>query len=519
MKRLPLFLVGLFTANFIAAQTLEEGKLALKNENFPKARNILRKIYAETGDKKSAYYLGNAYLRLDEPDSAKIFYNIGATDGKTAYAYLSAARIAVLDNNLTKAKSDLNLAAVTSKMKDAEVLYQAGDALYKPTTVDLAAAISFFEDAYKVDTKHWANMLELGDAYLDNNEGGKAMSKYESGAEINKTLALPQIKIGRLSNRGKMYENAVDAYKKAINLDPNNPLPYWEIGEVYYLSKQYDKAKESFQKYLQLNTDDEQANLKLIVLLNQLKDYEQVIAESKKLLQKDPKNYVLYRALMYSYFEQKNYTEGQNAMKNFWENVPANKVKAYDYTISAKIAATQKDTATVFNYYEKAIEMNPKDADLAAEYAKALYDAKKYDKAITVYNDLISKFGGSSLDYYYLGRSYYITKNYATSDSTFAKFIEKQPTSPDGYKWRAKANTFLDPEMKTGASKPYYEKLIELLKNDPQKYKKDLVEAYHYLAIYAHTKKDMPAVKSYLEQAVAIDPSNKETQELINSLK
>lgn len=30
-------------------------------------------------------------------------------------------------------------------------------------------------------------MLELGDAYLENNEGGKAMSKYESAAEVIKT--------------------------------------------------------------------------------------------------------------------------------------------------------------------------------------------------------------------------------------------------------------------------------------------------------------------------------------------
>ena len=137
MRKIQVLLLSIFITNVMMAQTLEEAKTALNNENFIRAKNILTKLVAGGADKKAAYYLGNAYLRLEDADSAKIFYTIASTDGKTANAYLAQGRLALLANDKTAAKAAFERASIASKMKDAEVLFQAGEAFYKPTPPDL----------------------------------------------------------------------------------------------------------------------------------------------------------------------------------------------------------------------------------------------------------------------------------------------------------------------------------------------------------------------------------------------
>ena len=116
----------------------------------------------------------------------------------TGFAYADVIGAAgLIYFSFTEGKEAFEKAAIVTKMKNSEVLYQAGDAYYRPEIIDLKQAISYFEDAYKLDVKNSTNMLALGDAYLDNNEGGKAMSKYESAAEVNPKLFMAYIKIGR----------------------------------------------------------------------------------------------------------------------------------------------------------------------------------------------------------------------------------------------------------------------------------------------------------------------------------
>ena len=249
MKRTFLQFAMIGAVLSAGAQTLEEARKDIDNENFFRAKNSLKKLLADPSvdHNQAAYYLG---------------------------------RIAIINKKNADAKGLLDKAAITSKMKNSEVLYQIGDAWFKPTTTDLKEAIYYFEEAYKLDLKNSTNMLALGDAYLENNEGGKAMSKYESAAEVNTKLTMAFVKIGRLNVRARTYDDAIAAYKKALSLEPDNALAHKELGEAYYLSKKYDLAKPEFKRYIELNKDDADAKTRFISFLFQSKDYEQVATEA-----------------------------------------------------------------------------------------------------------------------------------------------------------------------------------------------------------------------------------------------
>jgi tetratricopeptide (TPR) repeat protein len=542
MKSIKIFAALLLLSTQVMGQTaLDDAKKEIDKENYIKAKNMLLKILADgSADRvQTAYYLGNAYLKNDDKDSAKVCYRIPGFENKTVYGYLANGRLTLLNGDKAKAKELFEKAAISSKMKNSEVLNQIGDAWYKPTTTDLQEAIRNFEDAYKLDNKNTTNMLELGDAYLDNNEGGKAMSKYESAAEVNPKLTLAFIKIGRLNTRARTYDDAIAAYKKAIALEPDYAIAHKELAEAYYLSKKYDLAKPEFKRYIELNKDDADAKTKFLSFLFSIQNYEQTASEGQKMLDEDPTNYLILRAMFYSTYELKRYKESGDFAQRFWIAAPTSKVKPMDYVYSAKAASKNGDTTMALKYFTTALASDSSNPELLGDYALLMYNTKRYNEAIANYTKKITQFPNPTFyDYYYLGRSNYnlalafkakkddkaakdsAAKYFIACDSAFANVTAKYPTVPDGWQWRAKANNNIDPEMKTGGAKPYYEQFIKTAEasTDPTKYKNFLVESYQYLGAFSLNAKDNGAARGYLNKALELDPANADTKELLKGL-
>lgn len=516
-----VFSAAMLSVTLLAnAQNIEIARKDIDNESYYKAKATLFQMLdnASFDQAHVAYYLGNVYLKTDNVDSAKIWYGKIGTS-KTAYGYLAGARLALIDKDQTKARELFEKAAIISRNKNSEVLYQIGDAWYKPEVISLKEAIYNFEQAWKVDAKNSTNTLALGDAYLDNNEGGKAMSKYESAAELNPKLTMAFIKIGRLNVRGRIYDDAITAYQKAVALEPDNAIAHKELGEAYYLSRKYDLAKPELQKYAELAPEDKDAKTKFISFLFQLKEYEQAVTAANELLQDEPQNFLAWRTVAYSDYELKRYKEGNEAAQKFWEFADPKKVKPIDYVYSARLAAQAGDTAKAFAYFGPALAADSSNADLLSEYAKTLFTAKHYEEAAEQYAAKHAKFGSSSLDLYYWGRANFSAKNYPAADSIFAQFAEKNPTSPDGWLWQAKSLSMQDPELKEGKAFPHYQKFIEIAEADPARNKNNLKEAYQYSGLYNFYKaEDKVAAKASLDKALALDPNDEDIKGLIKSL-
>lgn len=552
MKKLTiLFALALISLRMFGQTPLESAKAEIEKENYLKAINILWPMLAEGASErdKAAYFMGNAFLKNDQADSAKIFYRMmGGAQNKSAWGMLGYGRLTLLNGDLKAAETLFEQAAIKSNMKNSEILYQIGDALFKPTAADLQKAIGYFEDAYKLDNKNTLNMLELGDAYLDNNEGGKAMSKYESAADVDPKLTMAFIKIGRLNYRAHTYDDAISAYKKAINLEPDYALAHWELGQSYYLSKKYDLAKPEFKKYIELNKDDADAKTKFLTFLFQIKEYEQCASEAQSMLKDDPTNFLILRALFYSDYELKRYKEGQDAAQRFWVAAPAIRAKSFDYVYTAKLAVKGGDTALALKYFPMALQNDSLNGELLSDYAMLMFNTRHYYEAIANYTKKVTRFAGAAApnaptfyDYYYLGRSnYYIALSFKSqkdnpvakdsaayyfqaADTAFSKLTSKWATTADSWQWRAKANNNLDPEMKSGAAKPYYEQYIKIAEaaTDPKmqdRYKNFLIESYQYLGAFFLNTKDAASARSYLEKASKLDPENETTKELMKGL-
>lgn len=108
---------------------------------------------------------------------------------------------------------------------------------------------------------------------------------------------------------------------------------------------------------------------------------------------------------------------------------------------------------------------------------------------------------------------------YAKADSALVMLTVKAPNLPVAYFWRARVNTNFDPESEAGLAKPFYEQFIQLVGNDSEKYKKELVEAYAYLGYYYYLQNDKAKSKSYWAQVLSLDPDNKQAKDVVKQLK
>jgi tetratricopeptide (TPR) repeat protein len=133
----------------------------------------------------------------------------------------------------------------------------------------------------------------------------------------------------------------------------------------------------------------------------------------------------------------------------------------------------------------------------------------------------------TAADHFLHGKALYYAKQYAKSDSAFVRVTEIKPDYPDSYLWRGNCLSGLDPDFKSDAPKVQYEKYVELLMVDPEKFetslkaknKSGLVNAYSYLGFYFLNKDKKVEAKDYYKKVIELDPTNAKAKTVLAELK
>ena len=91
-----------------------------------------------------------------------------------------------------------------------------------------------------VDPKNPENYILLGDAQLEKNptDGSAPVKSYQMASTLNPKSTKGILREGKLYQRGRNYQLALDYYKKAIGIDPLYAPAYREIAELYSLAAQ-----------------------------------------------------------------------------------------------------------------------------------------------------------------------------------------------------------------------------------------------------------------------------------------
>ena len=572
---LGLMLVG----SAVFAQSLADAKKAIDAEQYQKGKAILKTLTGSQPDKAENYfYLGNIYLKTDYPDSAKMTYNKGISiDAAYPLNYVGLGTVALAENNESAAQASFDKAISLTGKKDHKTYLFIGKAYTKAAKPNADAAITNLEKAKTINAKDAEVYLALGDAYRTQMKNSEAYSAYRTAFDMNKSLLRAKVELGVINKMSKAFKESADEFNEVVALDANYGPAYRELAETYYLwanaePKQYDErinqALQYYEKYMDLTDRSLESRIRHADFLILTKKWKELEAEANEMAKIDKVNPKVLRYLAYSSYENGNYAGSVQALNDFISKVEPTRIIAKDYLYLGRAQMkTPGAEADGVNNLKKAVDLDSTNAEVMSEIGLALFKAKKYDEASKTYEIAVRNPQSKTIVYdsFYLGLSHYF--NYASqnnaklnpskdllvkADTLFSYVIQRSPTSPDAYLYRARVGKQLDDEQASkGLMVPYFEKYIELVTakeeakaaptdtanaktvptdaankatpSDKTKIltpavKSNLVEAYTNLGAY-YQKTDKAKAKEYFNKVIELDPANAYAASALQALK
>lgn len=540
MRYLLAFLLGLSWS-----QSLSEAETALQRENYDRVIAITSQILSAKPKELYAYYLqGMAYLgkaqQSEEDDPARssliqkaqdAFQMAQAKNPKYPYAYLGLAEVERLRKNPDKARENLAKAEEYGAA-EVKVLIEAArihTALGGKASIDKATFL--LSKAKSKDPQNAAIRRALGDLWSSQGVLELAIQNYQEAVQIEPQNPENHFRLGLAYAKAKALRDAGEALKKALELDPSYAPAYRELGEVYFAAQKYQQAKEYYQKYVTIRSELP-ARVRYATFLYLSKDYKAAIQEIEA-VHKDTFSITLQRLLGYSLFEDQQYESAIKALDLYFQKQKPEKVIAKDYLYYAKALDKAGRDADAVTYYQKAIEKDPGlAAEVYPEMANALNSLGRYKEAADALQKAIEK-NPSLQNYFALGKIYYKlgqtekdTTYFHKAIQAFSYVVEKKPDLVPAYTELGRCAANLDPESTEGRAKPYYEKVIELASQDPNRYKNDLIEAYAYLGYYYYLQAENSRSKEAYQKSYEaykklreLDPQNAQAAQALPYLE
>lgn len=520
MKHAKLSILLFFVASSaIMAQTLTDAIKLTTNEQFAKADAAFASlIQFQPNNGEIYFYYGENYFKNDNLEMAKKFYQKGVDVNATnPFCYIGLGKIQWYEGKQAEAKANFYKATTLAAGKNATVLIKIAEAYTNADNKDIAEALNLLAQAAKLEPKSPAVYIAIGDAYLEQNDGTKAVDNYEKAEALDPKSPRALLKKGQVWNRAKNYPLAIDTYKKAKLIDSTFAPAYRELAEIYLRAGQYGNAAYNAKRYLDLNNDCSTLG-RYSGMLFEAKQYKDAVAAALEAQKCDPNNIYLNRVLAFAQYEVGDYANGLLNSDIFFEKVTVDiKIRPMDYEYRAKLLSKNgKDSLAIIDY-KKSMELQPEKFELYGDIAAIYLKMKKFPEAIEAYKIKMEKGKSNVNDTLAIGRAYYYSKDFMNADSSFASVIKSQPNIPNGYFWKAKTETQLDPKNEKWLAKSSYENFLTKVK--PEENKNNLIEANKYLGVYYMNNKNMCTAKTYFKKIIELDPANKDAKTFLDSVE
>lgn len=541
MKRKFFFAsLMLMGASIVAnAQGYKDGIEYYKVDKLDNAKELLeRNLNAPSTDKAEAfYYLGQIALHQGNVAQAAANFEKGiAANAMNPYNYVGQAAIAL--KNGGEVKSLLEKARKLSK-KDSKLEMEIARAFYdaNPTTYakDIEKCIKnarkwnaddpdsyIFEADTKADKKDWGNAAGIYElAFGKDPNNIEAYVKYANTYfNVNPTMAIERLE---------------ELQAKV----PNSALVQRELAEKYYSDNLGAKAAEQYGKYINNPNHFAQDEVRYVQLLFFGEKYQQSYDLATSLINKlnpaDEKVFYMKRMQLYNMVQLEKWAEAVEAGKSFFANAlpKGSNYEVRDYTDYGLALQTAGLAEEAINAYNKAIELNPKNADLIRNLGDTYADAENFVKAAEYYQRLVDDDNHKSNDLFTLSNYYLGIASTDSLDNAIKadalnksqKYIDevdkKVPNNVQIVNQKAKIAKFREGDTNNGAALDAYNELLRILdtKEDKSDYARYYKYAYNYLATYYFAKGDKATAKTYYQKWLEYDPENESLRNYVNSLK
>jgi len=542
----------------VFAQSLADAKKAIDDEQYQKAKSMLKNLTVTQADKdENFFYLGWVYLKQDYPDSAKAAFNKGiAVNAKSALNYAGLGAVAHIDKDNTGATTNFNQ-AVTLAGKNSKPYLYIGLAYLLPLSgsnigpngptiapADANAAIAILTKGKVVNPKDAEILVAMGDAYRSQLKSTDAYNNYSSALTIDPKLAAANVAEGVLWRFADNFEDSQKQFQAALAIDPNYGPAYREWAETDIRSARSDaatydakvkEAVDNYKKYINLTDYSPESQMRYADFLIDAKDYVTLQKVASDLTASAKTNLRAYRYLAYAAYENKDYPSALTAMNKWITQADPKRVIPNDYLYLGRIELASKQDSLGVRDLRKALALDTSQIDIYGEIASSLFTSGKFIEAGDAYKVYASRSRQAKLlDHFREGFSYYQgykdqlikaqTNKAIKPDSTLLTkadsaftYVERKLPAPNAQiiYFHANVKDFEeggDRNNIKGLAKPLFEQYVQLVTAKgavDDKTKPNLAAAYVYLGNWAENReKDSAKALDLYTKAKELDPTN-----------
>ena len=528
--KIGLMAIALLVLNTAFAQTIEMGKQQVYYERYKSAKETFQKLVAANpNDDVAIYWLGQAMILPDDVTSkdiaaAKALYQSKLVLPNNFLIMVGIGQIELMEGKIQDARSRFETAVSLTAGKNLAVLNAIGFANGNPDSKngDAAYAIEKLKQATQLKKFNDPEVLvNLGDAYRKNMDGGNADQSYKAALTLNPNYARANFRLGKLyQSQGRGQESIfMEFYEKAIASDPAFAPVYSTLFNYFYETN-VTKAAEYFEKW-QSNSDVDYKTCYYRAALKYAQGYfMEAITKSDECINADKENPYpnLFGLKANAYNRLKDSIHAVESYAEYFKRQSLEKITSGDYVEYAKnLLKIPGNEAQAGLIIDKAVAMDSIESN-KVQYLKTVAQAyesrKRFVEAADWYNKIVAvKKNPSKFDMNTTAFNYYKGGDYQKSIVAFTASANKFTDDPYAYNMIGKASWAIDTTMEQGLANVPFEKTIQLAMVDTVKYKPQLMTAYKYfVAYFANIKKDKDMALSYVEKALALDPNDAEAK-------
>jgi len=545
------------------------GEIAFKEGNMEKAESYYNSgLAAEPNNLLNQIGLAKLLLKKDAGSGDIALYNLHRKNSKNLDIVIAIGR-AYLDNGMFE-KAEVKLKEARSiHNKNAKVNIFDGDILVAKKDVKLLGdAAGKYDMALYFDPNNCLTYFKIAEIYERNNLA-LSIEYLETVIEKCPDYKIARRILGKISSQNGLYSKAITAYQTYFSLTDQQTIDDIEkYAGAYYFSgtneeakgnhegakRNYKEAKVLVERGLKTDPNHFILNRYLMYILAKTENLEDGLKQVEKFfsLPPDISGYIYLDYTMYASILKKveRYNE---AIEQYDIAIQLEPDKAELYKEASDIAKVKKDFGLAAMYYknfmakkaEQERKTNPEFEDqmsdlyaLSFNYYSAgvtisrnLQLAEELIQNESIINNIVAENKEVNIDSLKTNIPYFIKQyslyNLNKADAVVDILIEKieqvllteKKPLYTGHRLKALVKYAINPDVKEGPAKPYYERVVEIITSQEEVSTPDkqiLLEAYNYLGYHYFLIGDKPNTILYWNKVLEIDPQNENAIKVLN---
>ena len=358
-----------------------------KNHKFDESAQVLEQLVKDKPDHVDYYFEWASALVFagKYSDAIKAYDKIEDRIGISNELTLQKERLYLQLNKNDKAIAEVQK-LVDANPKDAKAYNMLAELYQKLGNKE--KALETYNKILEIDPNNPYVHLSLADYYRSNGNREKSEQELKL-AFSNKELDV-DTKISILASyfpivdqHPEMMDQALEMSKLVIDANPTEPRAHAIYGEFLRQNKQNEKAREEFRTAIQHGAKEFTVVSSILQLDWQLLDWDSMLKESDSAVVNYPDQPASYFFNGVAKIQKKKYKEAVDVLNSGLKMVVDNKdLEGGFYTSLGEAYNELKKYSESDENYDKALEINPKDATTLNNYAYYLsVRGEKLDKA------------------------------------------------------------------------------------------------------------------------------------------